>query len=752
METHQGFGDKFNMAEMVKKAQAQNKAREANKQNISRPPQQRRSVVIARESASDIESAKDGDYFVGEDGVGAIVIDNEERARKMQENDKTGKALLELVHSDALITDANEYRPNYGENAPEGYDPGVEWMKNNPFDKKTKDMADIKRRFSKLTYGFTGLVDANSPEARIMAEAMEKVRTGEVVLPTPEEFEQQKREAEERKRQRRERLSGKKQQPVANRSAKPKTENVSTKKRTPEPAKLPDKEGSAEPQMADMPENVIIRKGVLEQMSEIMNETASVTPVSNRRTVAVNNETPVPKKNEEAKSKPEQNVVVPQAPVEEDPLQGIDLNEELPMPEHEVGGIILDEPAPAAAQKPEERKPIDLFATQERIDEARENGELDVEDSEEEETSETDDERPNVTVINVPEGEAATFMQNMPLDTYNKVVRSKAIQVNQVELKDVPTATRRIDNIADYRALAKRRANKKPTELTERALLNSGFVITVKPATSMEMSSVFKSMAQTDLDWQKAYSFCYEHTVETSIGKLSYNDFVLKVSPLDIETILDGIYEISEPPERNIEVTCGVGDGGCGNPFNIKIDVNTLQDVKDLPTESKERIKKIIDVRNEYDAAREFHMDSPSMQVKIMKFGDRYIYLRSTSGNMLIERNDRLPQISDQYGALVALLVLYVDKISIVYSDRDDAEPDTIDLTTLDIICEELRTLEDDELDQLKSVISDELRDFPTMKYSLKGHFVCPNCGLVKTKIPCAISDLIFQKVQRMLE
>ena len=208
METHQGFGDKFNMAEMVKKAQAQNKAREANKQNISRPPQQRRSVVIARESASDIESAKDGDYFVGEDGVGAIVIDNEERARKMQENDKTGKALLELVHSDALITDANEYRPNYGENAPEGYDPGVEWMRNNPFDKKTKDMADIKRRFSKLTYGFTGLVDANSPEARIMAEAMEKVRTGEVVLPTPEEFEQQKREAEERKRQRRERLSG----------------------------------------------------------------------------------------------------------------------------------------------------------------------------------------------------------------------------------------------------------------------------------------------------------------------------------------------------------------------------------------------------------------------------------------------------------------------------------------------------------------------------------------------------------------
>jgi len=303
METHKGFGEGFDMANMVKKAQAQQKARDANKQNTSRPPQARRALVVTRQTSSDINTARDGDVYVGEDGVGGIVIDNEERARKMQENDKTGKALIELTNAPALITDANEYKPNYGEDAPEGYDPGVEWIKNNPYDKKSLDMVEIKKNFSKLTYGFNGLVDINSPEAKVMAEAMEKIRTGEVILPTPEEFEQQRREAEERKRQRRERLSGKKQQPVKNRPAKPKTEKVS-RKPDPKPVEIPKKEEEpAGPQMAEMPENTIIRKGVLEQMSEIMNETASVTPVSNRRPVAVNNETPIPTKTE-AKNTP----------------------------------------------------------------------------------------------------------------------------------------------------------------------------------------------------------------------------------------------------------------------------------------------------------------------------------------------------------------------------------------------------------------------------------------------------------------
>ena len=70
-----------------------------------------------------------------------------------------------------------------------------------------------------------------------------------------------------------------------------------------------------------------------------------------------------------------------------------------------------------------------------------------------------EDDTPNtkqeVTVFNVNSEKADDFINTLPLEAYDKVVKSHTIQVNQVDLKDVPTATRRITNLADYRALAK---------------------------------------------------------------------------------------------------------------------------------------------------------------------------------------------------------------------------------------------------------------------------------------------------------
>lgn len=736
MATHEQGN--FDMKAIV---QASREQREKQRPAQTKTAQATASVEATHE-ATDIASASHGDYVTAEDGVGAIVIDHEEQLRKMRANDKTGNALMNLVDPNSLISDANAYVPEYGEDAPEGYDPGTTWIEENPYDPKTKTLKDIKKGFSTLTYGLKGLVEESSPEGQMVNEALEKVRTGEVVLPTPEEYEEQKRQAAERKKARRAKLEGKETPESEKKDSEQKESKKTEQKTLTVKNRSPKKEDESELKMAEMPENATIKKGAVEQMSENITNVTPVTPVTKERTakaeaaekVETTNAQEVAAVSAEPARKNTKKVappVVDEYP-EEELAEGVD--------EEAVEGEVIENSEEEETGTP---APLNLVDLKEELE-----GEYDEEAAE---AAPKEEVVPPV-VIKVPEGEANNVIAQLPLSTYDKIVRSKTVEIREVEMKEVPTASRRVDSIAEYRALKNKRASVRSGEVTERALLNSGFVITLKSATSLEMSTIFKTMMGNETDTVKMYQFCYEHTVDTSIGKLSYNEFVSKVDPKDIETVLDGIYEISEVDERKVQIMCGMADGGCGGFYDVQFEVKNLPCVDRLPEKSRERVKEILAVRNDLDAARRVQMASPVMNVKILKFGDRYVYVRSTNGHMLIEREPIIEEIGNEYGAFIALLIIYVEKIVVEYSVREDVPPESVDLVTPELICEELKTLEDAELEALKNLISDGLTDYQPVQYSIKGHFQCPNCGATKSEIDCKISDLIFQKVQRMLE
>lgn len=626
-------------------------------------------IVNNIQTTTDINSMEHGAYVRTEDGIGGIVVDHEVEIQKMREKDETGNKLMQLIKSDGLVTDANQYVADYGEDAPKDYDPGVEYIKQNPYEPKVQKMKEIKEAYSNFTFGLKGLVDKNSEEGRRVSEALEKLRSGEVVLPTPEEYEQQKKEAEERRKR-------KQQQ---NEVTKPVED-------TPKEKEVIDTTfDDDEPQMAEMPENIIIKKGV----DDILN----------------NMNTPQEVQSNEVKT----------------PVAPVDINQ------------------PTKA-------PIDLAGIESDLEEEA------IEEKENQVNNTPEIKPDEIVEINVPSGQAKEVMENLPLNTYEKVVNAKVVKINEVELKDLPTAATRVTDIAAYKRLARRRPSTKTAEATERVLINSGIVVTVKAATSLEMATIFKSPTSSDIDWEKEYTFCYEHTIGTSIGRISYNEFCSRVSPSDIETILDGIYEISETDTRKISIICGANDGGCGEDYEVEAVVAKLPNIDSLTDEAKARIKEIIDHKNSIDESKEIVAKSPTSIVKHIKIDDeRIIDVRSTTGHMMIERMDRINSIGQTYGTMVALLMLYVEKITLTIKEREDAKPQSFLLDTVDLIAEELLTLKDPELEYIKAIITDDIKDYPTMTYSIKGPCRCPHCGNTRESIPCNISDLVFQKAQNVL-
>lgn len=701
-----------------------------------KPPVARHPVAV--KVASDVTTAEHGDFVQTGDGSGAILIDHDVEMEKLRSNDQTSKSLIALVESPDLISDVNDNKPNYGEDAPEGYDPGVQYINENPYEKKALEMIKIKNGFSQLTYGTHGLVSAGSEEGKKVEEALAKLRSGEVILPTPEEYEEQKREAAQKRKERSDKLKGKSTKPTETKehdAKKDTTRTVIPRKVQPR-SKTPDE---SEIQMAEMPENYIMKKGAVEQMSETTERSTPVTPRRAPVTTTNGNETS-PKlettnKNGAPVAKPEQAPKLGAPSTATDQNVGKQVNE--PEAPTEIEPVVQDEPP-----KKETRGVLNLGELEAEAKDMEGGVEEDGEPIDGENESPAEDS--SVTVINVPQGEVGNVIKQLPPETFNKVIASKVVQINEVELKDVPTATRRITDISDYKALKRIRPQKQP-ELTERALINSGFVVTLKGSPSMQMSSIFISMNGSDIDWSKAYQFCYEHTVGTSIGRLGYNEYVAKVDPSDIETILDGIYEISEHDEISVQVNCQ-----CGLPYDVKIKTSTLATPNRLPKESMDRVKAILDARNDIERAQKIQESSPTMTVKYIQSGDKTIVIRTTTGTMMIERIDEINRIAETYNGAVATIALFVEKILVTARLNENVEPEVYELTDLDIICEELQGIEDEELAMIKDMISD-LKAYETVQYTLKGPFQCPNCGHTDKEVACTIADLVFQKVQRAL-
>lgn len=704
---------------MEEAARKQKESLEASKEKKASMQHNRR--VITTTTSSNIETASHGEYVETEDGVSGIVIDNDYIIRKVYETDQTRKSLMNIIdESVSLISDVNFKENDYGADAPEGYNPGVEYILNNPYEPKVQDMKKIKDGFKTLAFGLPnhGLVEAGSEEAKNVAEALELVRSGKVILPTPEEYEQQKKELAEKKRKEKERLlnQGKEQQPHM-------TDNNQQIKQPVTETTL--ERFSSEYEMDDsLYKNSKIKEGVEELLNLLNNLEQTGRPVE-----VVHQNQPV------------DNTVNPNTFSPEN--SGQNVNTIAPAQE-----VMEPEKVPTTPPiTPEPTKPVAPLNIAEMMDNQQ------VNQVPQQQVTPQQEPGSNIVEINVPAGEASTLMQNLPLETYDKVVTANTIQVNAVEVKDVPVATRSITSMEDYKKLASRRKHRASAEITERVLVNSGFIVTLKPATSLEMATIFKSPVSSDIDWEKEYRFCYEHTIGTSLGKMSYNEYVNKVHPSDIESVLYGIYQISEQEERNISINCSEGQG-CGNQYEYKALIKDLPNLDRVPEKTSIRIKEIIDAKGDLERTKKLNENSPVSIVKYVTLGDRCIAIRSTTGPMMISRIDIIDELAEQYGAMVAMMLMYIENVKVTIQERPDVAPTTFLIEEdINVLCEEILQFTDEELTIVKEIIKNEIAEgeFTTISYSIKGPIVCPNCGHTETEIPCNVSDLVFQKAQSVL-
>jgi hypothetical protein len=322
--------------------------------------------------------------------------------------------------------------------------------------------------------------------------------------------------------------------------------------------------------------------------------------------------------------------------------------------------------------------------------------------------------------------------------------------VNEIKTLEIPTATRVIRDMNEYKRIAPRSIN---TDTVDCVLPNSGYMATVKGCGALAMAVLIPDNAGSPPDMNKRYQFCYDNLVTTSIGKLSFQEFVSHTSMYDLNILLFNILRASESDDQTITLTCGAST--CQKDYNVDYKVSELIDTDKITDELATQIDEIVKARDVADKATEKHETSPVMFAKYMRveYPDKsvIIELKSPDGTIAIERTAILGEIAKQYSTFIVGLLMYIPRVYTTFKMEGETNPATYEIVDPEVIAETIGELNDSAIQAMSNLISD-MNSYDAMTYSFKGTYKCPHCGRVETRVPCELERLIFFRVQKAMQ
>ena len=360
------------------------------------------------------------------------------------------------------------------------------------------------------------------------------------------------------------------------------------------------------------------------------------------------------------------------------------------------------------------------------------------------------DNGPSIVQFNVDSNKAQTFISTLDKGDRQRVKRASTIVVNEIKTLNLPTTTRVINSMSEYKRIAPRSIL---TDTIDCVLPNSGYVATVKGCGALAMAVLVPELSGGVADMNKRFQFCYDNLVTTSIGKLSLQEFISHTSMQDLDTLLFNILRASEADEQIITLTCGAST--CSKSYDVKYNVSELIDADKIGDDLAQQIEEIVKARDLIDNAKAKHNSSPVMVAKYIQvdYADKtvIIEMKAPDGTIAIERTSVLQEVAQQYSPFVVGLLMYIPRIYIQFKMEGETEAATYEVVDPYVIVDTIGELNDESVKAMANVISD-MTGYDAVTYSFKGPYKCPHCGRVENRVPCDLGRLIFFRVEKAMQ
>ena len=293
------------------------------------------------------------------------------------------------------------------------------------------------------------------------------------------------------------------------------------------------------------------------------------------------------------------------------------------------------------------------------------------------------------------------------------------------------------------------------------ALPFSGYSATFKSLSPGDIIDILYPASKDEIEQMKfKWTKIYKAIVNTSIGNLTYDQFIHHTASLDMEMCIFAILVATYGNEEHIiELTCYDDkhvdptkkpedeDYNPGYEFSVKSMYNELLRYDDFSDKLMEIFTDIADNSHILEDAKNYHQKkSLLMQVKHYKLpGDMYISLQIESIYDTVYRNAKSVMAmvtANANNAMYTTPARYIKDIIFTMKNGDKAKVESITG-----IVKILRTLPSDTLVEIIE-LSEKLVEGMEIKFGLKG-ISCPDCGRTFDFIRINLENELFTRVNQ---
>lgn len=239
---------------------------------------------------------------------------------------------------------------------------------------------------------------------------------------------------------------------------------------------------------------------------------------------------------------------------------------------------------------------------------------------------------------------------------------------------------------------------------------------------------------------KSVFHVIWEKVFDTSVGKLSFDDFLRYTSIEDMETFYYGLYASTFPNEGSFRFRCR----NCGAERDYTINHANL-----IKTTDKDKMKKLIEEvsRNatSIDKMKEYSLVGKNTAIQLSE-SKIIIELKTPTLFDSLEILRTVPEKTIDRDTVSITNMLYINKVLIPAKDGSGYIEEIEKPKILRII----DNLAIDDANELEDAVFDRVDD-NRITYSIK-NFKCSECGHEVSEIPLSIEDilftLIFEKAQ----
>lgn len=330
-----------------------------------------------------------------------------------------------------------------------------------------------------------------------------------------------------------------------------------------------------------------------------------------------------------------------------------------------------------------------------------------------------------VTNSNIPE----VVNSNKPL-TRKDILDNLVIDLNEIEIVSEPT----LSKVDDYDLMLNDSA-------TYQVVCNQSYYVAFMESLKFGDITAITNSTLDEYNYRsKIYRTIYKKMQNTSLGSISYKDFLRITSFYDVQTLLFGLYQQTFPGKTEFDIKCK----HCKEKSTVSIDNDSLISVKDENIYGQ--IQTILKSVTKPDEALKNSILSKTMRIVLPK-SKVIIDIRTPS---LKDHLDILgmvkPEVLEEQSQLI-ILMLFIKSLFMI-STKDTLEsgkPKYYEIKDINAISRLINDLHPDDHKYLSSKIAERMEKYQ-IEYKVSS-FPCPKCQKEVGDIPVDMEDLLFRKI-----